>query len=75
MKYESLSTIVVLVIIMFGAILAVCTDDEYYEEDAFDYDAWWQNNLSELLSLAAYLLLITYFILATRPSKNELQND
>ena len=31
---------VVLVIIMFGAILAVCTDDEYYEEDAFDYDAW-----------------------------------
>ena len=41
----------------------------------FDYDAWWQNNLSELLSLAAYLLLITYFILATRPSKNELQND
>ena len=33
---------VLLVIIMFGAILAVCTDDEYYEEDAFDYDAWWE---------------------------------
>jgi len=31
---------VLLVIIVFGAILAACTDDEYYEEDAFDYDAW-----------------------------------
>jgi len=31
---------VLLAIIMFGVILAVCTDDEYYEEDAFDYDAW-----------------------------------
>ena len=31
---------VLFVIIVFGAILAVCTDDEYYEEDAFDYDAW-----------------------------------
>lgn len=32
--------VVVFVIIVFGAILAVCTDDEYFEEDAFDYDAW-----------------------------------
>lgn len=32
--------VVVLSVIMFGAILGVCTDDEYYEEDAFDYDAW-----------------------------------
>ena len=32
--------VVLLAIIVFGAILAVCTDDEYYEEDAFDYDAW-----------------------------------
>ena len=31
---------VLLAIIMFGAILAVCTDDEYFEEDTFDYDAW-----------------------------------
>ena len=31
---------VVLLFILFGAILAVCTDDEYFEEDAFDYDAW-----------------------------------
>ena len=35
----------------------------------FDYDAWWANHLSELLSLAAYLLLIAYFIVATRPGK------
>ena len=32
----------------------------------FDYTAWWANPLSELLSLAAYLLLIVYFIRATR---------
>lgn len=32
--------IIIAVIIMFGAVLATCTDDEYYEEDAFDYDAW-----------------------------------
>ena len=31
---------VLLVIIVLGAILAVCTDDEYFEEDTFDYDAW-----------------------------------
>ena len=32
----------------------------------FDYTAWWANPLSELLSLVAYILLITYFIRATR---------
>ena len=31
---------VVILFILFGAILAVCTDDEYYEEDAFDYNTW-----------------------------------
>lgn len=30
------------------------------------YDAWWANPLSEVLSLGAYLLLIVYFIRATR---------
>ena len=30
-------------------------------------DSWLQNPLSELLSLAAYLFLISYFILSTRP--------
>ena len=32
-------------------------------------ETWLANPLSEALSLAAYLLLITYFIIATRPSK------
>ena len=34
----------------------------------FNYETWWTNPLSELLSLAAYLLLISYFIVATRSS-------
>ena len=34
--------IIIVVIIFFGAVLGVCTDDEYFEEDAFDYDAWWE---------------------------------
>ena len=32
----------------------------------FDYEAWWHNPLSEMLSFAAYLLLIVYFIRATK---------
>jgi hypothetical protein len=35
----------------------------------FDYGAWWGSILSEWLSLAAYLLLIAYFIIATRNKK------
>ena len=34
-------------------------------------DAWLENHLSEWLSLAAYIALIVYFIMATRPSKKE----
>lgn len=37
----------------------------------FNYDAWWQNHLSEFLSLAAYLLLISYFIIATRQKEEK----
>lgn len=47
-----------------SALLKFCGID-------FNYDAWWSNHLSELLSLAAYLLLICYFIIATRPKKEE----
>ncbi len=32
----------------------------------FDYSEWWSNPLSELLSLVAYILLITYFVKATK---------
>ena len=33
---------------------------------SFDYEAWWQNPMSEWLSLVAYILLIIYFIKATK---------
>ena len=42
-----------------SALLKVCGVE-------FNYDAWWENHLSELLSLAAYLMLISWFIVATR---------
>ena len=32
-------------------------------------DSWWANSLSEVCSLIAYICLIVYFVLATRPSK------
>ena len=41
----------------------------------FEYEGWWSNHLSELLSLAAYLLLITYFIIATRPKAGETETQ
>ena len=33
---------------------------------SFDYAEWWANPLSELASLVAYILLIIYFIKATK---------
>jgi oligopeptide transporter, OPT family len=41
----------------------------------FDYSSWWENHLSELLSLVAYAALILYFILATKLSKKELADQ
>ena len=38
----------------------------------FDYSSWWENHLSELLSLVAYAALILYFILSTKLNKKEL---
>lgn len=32
----------------------------------FDYSGWWANPLSELLSLVAYVLLIAYFVRASK---------
>ena len=33
---------------------------------SFDYARWWADPMSELCSLAAYILLIIYFIKATK---------
>ena len=52
-----------------GALMGVISALLRFGGVQFDYAAWWANPLSELCSLAAYILLIIYFIRATKPSK------
>lgn len=52
-----------------GALMGVVSALLRFGGIDFAYDAWWADPLSELLSLGAYLLLIVYFIRATRPGK------
>ncbi len=52
-----------------GALMGVVSAILRFADVKFDFDAWWQNPLSEWLALAAYLLLICYFIIATRSSR------
>ncbi len=54
-----------------GALMGVVSAILRFADVKFDYETWWQNPLSEWLSLAAYLLLISYFIIATRNNKRE----
>ena len=49
-----------------GALMGVISALLRFGGIQFDYAEWWSNPLSELLSLVAYLLLITYFIKATK---------
>ena len=49
-----------------GALMGVVSALLKFCGVEFNYDAWWENHLSELLSLAAYLMLISWFIVATR---------
>lgn len=49
-----------------GALMGVVSALLRFGGIQFDYETWWQNPLSELLSLIAYILLITYFIRATK---------
>ena len=49
-----------------GALMGVVSAILRFADVKFDFEAWWQNPLSEWLSLAAYLLIISYFIVATR---------
>ena len=49
-----------------GALMGVLSALLRFSGVVFDFEAWWQNPLSELLSFSAYLLLIVYFIRATR---------
>jgi len=49
-----------------GALMGVVSAMLRFANFRFDFESWWQNPLSEWLSLAAYLFLICYFIMATR---------
>ena len=52
-----------------GALMGVVSAILRFADVKFDFEAWWANPLSEALALAAYLLLICYFIMATRTKK------
>lgn len=52
-----------------GALMGVVSALLRFGGISFAYDAWWANPLSEVLSLVAYILLIIYFIKATKISK------
>ena len=49
-----------------GALMGVISALLRFGGIQFDYAQWWTNPLSELCSLAAYILLILYFIRATK---------
>ena len=49
-----------------GALMGVVSALLRFGGVQFDNSAWWANPLSELASLAAYVLLIIYFIKATK---------
>ena len=49
-----------------GALMGVLSALLRFCGVMFDYEAWWANPMSEMLALAAYVLLIVYFIRATR---------
>ncbi len=52
-----------------GALMGVVSVLLRFSGITFDYEAWWQNPLSEMCAFAAYVLLIVYFIYATRVKK------
>ena len=49
-----------------GALMGIISALLRFGGIQFDYAQWWTNPLSELCSLAAYILLILYFIRATK---------
>jgi putative OPT family oligopeptide transporter len=54
-----------------GALMGVVSALLKFGGVDFDYSAWWANHASELLSLVAYIALILYFAIATKPSKKD----
>ncbi len=51
-----------------GALMGVVSALLKFFGVEFDHTEWWQNHLSELLALVAYIALILYFISATKVS-------
>ena len=56
-----------------GALMGVVSALLKFSGVEFDYTNWWNNHLSEVLSLVAYIALIIYFVFATRVSKKDIQ--
>lgn len=52
-----------------GALMGVVSALLRFGGVVFDYESWWASPLSEILSLAAYILLIVYFVRATKLAK------
>ena len=52
-----------------GALMGVVSALLRFSGVVFDYESWWTSPLSEILSLVAYILLIAYFIRATKLAK------
>ncbi len=49
-----------------GALMGVVSALLRFAGVQFDYEQWWSNAWSEILSLVAYILLILYFVWATK---------
>ncbi|MES5134650.1 oligopeptide transporter, OPT family [Prevotella amnii] len=56
-----------------GALMGVVSALIKFGGIEFDYENWWNNHLSELCSIIAYIALISYFIIATK-KKEKTQN-
>ncbi len=52
-----------------GALMGVVSALLRFSGVVFDYEAWWSNPLSEVCSLVAYILLMVYFVKATKVVK------
>ena len=52
-----------------GALMGVLSAGLKWQNVSFDYEAWWQNPCSELLSLGMYCILIIYMVRASMRAK------
>lgn len=55
-----------------GALMGVVSAALRFGGISFEYDQWWNNSLSEILSLGMYCILIVYFVKASMKAKYTL---